>query len=319
MGAFQAFAETVLVPAQLVCAMFAMGATLGVRDFVAVVKNPVGLAIGLGYQLVLLPLLAGLFIFVFDLGPGWAVGLILVASCPGGTMSNLLSFLGKGNVPLSIAITTVTSLGCIVTIPTVLSVFASQYLPDDFEVPAGKIMLDIVAYLLVPVIAGMLVLRFVPQHAQRVSAWAVRGALLLVAIIVASSLGSGRMKILEYGLVPPAVILAFALTLALVIPHLSRLLGRHDYDTTALTIQVLMRNIGIGILLVFVFFHDRPEQGHVLYTCLFYSGLGGPIALYTLFRNRYGKSPVPFRRAKPKPGGSDPITDLQAIQHTREN
>jgi BASS family bile acid:Na+ symporter len=317
MGSFQAFAESVLVPAQLVCVMLAMGATLGVRDFVTIAKNPVGLAIGLGYQLVLIPALAGAFIAIFDLGPGWAVGLILVAACPGGTMSNLLTFLGRGNAPLSVALTTVTSLACIVTIPVILSLFASQYLPPGFEVPAGKIMRDIVLYLLVPVIVGMLIFRFLPAYAARVSTWAVRAALVLVVVIATSALGSGRMKVDEYGFGPPLVILGFALTLAIVTPHLSRLFGRHDYDTTALTIQVLMRNVGIALLLVFVFFDRSPEQGHVLYTCLFYSGIGGPIALYTLFRHRYKRSPVPFRRPRPKPGGSDEVRDLQEMRHPK--
>ena len=93
--------------------MFGMGAALELRDFLSVGKQPTGLAMGLVFQLVLVPLLALAFIGVFDMDPGWAVGLCLIAVVPGGAFSNLLTFLGRANVALSIAITVVSTSLCV--------------------------------------------------------------------------------------------------------------------------------------------------------------------------------------------------------------
>ncbi len=111
MQALQSFAETVLIPLQLLLAMLGMGATLALGDFALIFRRPKGLALGLFLQLVFVPLSAIALIEVFELGPGWAVGFMLIAACPGGTISNLLTYLGKGSVPLSIAVTTTSTLG----------------------------------------------------------------------------------------------------------------------------------------------------------------------------------------------------------------
>src|SRR5688500_3596604 len=101
-------------------AMMGMGATLRVQDFALIARDPTGLLIGLGVQLIWVPALATAFIAGFDLSPGWAVGLLMVAAAPGGAQSNLLTYLARGSTALSIALTTVSSFLCIVTIPALL-------------------------------------------------------------------------------------------------------------------------------------------------------------------------------------------------------
>ena len=98
-----AFVEAYFVPIQLALAMLGMGATLTVQDFIDVVRDPRGLALGWALQLVFVPLAAFAFVELLELEPGWAVGLCLVAVVPGGTFSNLLTFLGRGNLALSIS------------------------------------------------------------------------------------------------------------------------------------------------------------------------------------------------------------------------
>ncbi len=300
-----AFVEANFVPIQLVLAMFGMGATLSLRDFERIVKNPSGLAVGLVIQVILVPFLAVMFSRILGLSPGWAVGLILVSVVPGGAFSNLLTYFGRGNVPLSISVTTVTTLGCLVTIPFVLHLTAAEHLPPDFAFPTGQIIRDISSFLLLPLVLGMVTYRFLPQHTEALSRWSIRLSMTFVVLITISALGSGRIKVAEYGLGPPATIVAFALILMVAVPHLTRLLGRYDDESAAISIEVTLRNIGIGLLLVRFFFPGQPENGHVLYSCLFFAGLSTPLSLPAMLRHRRGKSPAygraPFVRPSEDP------------------
>ncbi len=313
---FYLFAEAWLVPLQLVLAMFGMGATLSARDFAQIFRHPAGLALGLSLQLLMVPLLALLFIKGLDLSPGWAVGLLLLAAVPGGAASNLFTFLGRGNVPLSIAVTLSTTMLCMGTIPAILAVFATQFLPSAVEIPTGRIVLDILRYLLIPLSVGMLVFRYVPSHAERLSKWSIRGSLLLILTVAIAATGSGRIKMGEYGWEPPLIIVSFGLVLSVITAQICRLAKRFDDDTTALTIEVTVRNTGIGLLLVQFFFPGQPEQGHVLYSCLFYAGISGALMLPALLRNRAGKSPVWFRAryARPVLEGAAHVSDENESQ-----
>jgi BASS family bile acid:Na+ symporter len=293
-----AFVETYLVPAQLALAMLGMGATLRLTDFAGIVRDPVGLLLGLLLQVVAVPLLALGFASAFDLGPGWAVGLLLVSVVPGGAFSNLLTFLGRGNTPLSISMTVAATLGCIATVPFILGLTAESYLPASFSFPTARIVRDIFAYLMIPLAGGMVLLRLRQPLSEVVSRWSIRLSLLLIIAITISALGSGRIKVLEYGIVPPALILLFGLVLATVIPLACRAAGRYDEDTVALGIEVTVRNIGVALLLVRFFFPDTPENGHVLYSCLFYAGISGWLAVPMLLLHRWGKSPIWFLPAK---------------------
>lgn len=299
--------EPYMVPLQLVFAMLGMGATLSIRDFVVIAKDPRGLLVGLALQLLWVPALTWLFIAGFRLSEGWAVGLVLVAVVPGGAFSNLLTFLGRGNVPLSISVTTASNLACIFSVPLLIQLLASASLPPDFAFPARRIVFEIFGYLLIPLALGMVVYRWNTAKAARFSKWCINTSIGFIALITLGSLGSGRIKIPEYGWLPPLRIVLFGLTLAVVTPHICRLVRRYDDDTTALTIEVCVRNVGVALLLYRNFFAGRPEQGHVLYTCLFYAGMSGLLTLPALLRHRFGRSPVLLRaprRREPSDAGA---------------
>jgi bile acid:Na+ symporter, BASS family len=288
----QALVEQYLVPVQLILAMLGMGATLKISDFAHVAKNPSGIAIGLVLQLVLVPLLGVGITTVFGLTPGFAVGMLMIASVPGGAISNLLTFLGRGNVPLSIAVTIVSTFGCALTAPLVLRLFAAEYLPADFALPIARLATEIGLYLLAPLALGMGVQRLVPKHAQAVCDWSVRLSIVVIVIIAASSLGTGRIRPFDYGIVPPLAVILYASIHAYATPHLMRLFRRSDADSIALSVEVTVRNSSIALLLVGRFFPGQAEQAHVLYVCLLYAGVATPIVLPLLFLHRRGYSPA---------------------------
>jgi BASS family bile acid:Na+ symporter len=295
----QAFAEQYLVPAQLILAMLGMGATLRVADFAQIARHPTGVLLGLTLQLVLVPLLGFALTLAFGLTPGFAVGMLLIAAVPGAALSNLLTFLGKGNVPLSIALTVVSTFGCALTAPIVLGLFASEFLPAEFALPVGRLAVEIAAFLIAPLLVGMTIQRLWTKHAQAVCDWSVRLSLVTVVLIAGSSLGTGRIKPFDYGAIPPLAVITYAAIHAYATPHLLRAVGRTDADQIALAVQVTARNASIALLLVDRFFPSQPEQAHVLYVCLLYAGVATPIVLPLLLLHRRGFAPALGRPRRP--------------------
>lgn len=301
LAAVQQFVETYIIPTQLVLTMIGMGATLTVRDFIHVVKDAKGLLVGLTLQLVFVPLLTVAFIEVFGLTRGWAVGLVLIAVIPGGAFSNLLTYLGRGNAALSVSVTTVSNIGCIATIPVLLHLLVSEHVPPDFEVPTAHIIRDICVYLLLPLSAGMVVLRADPDTAVTVARWAVRAAVALLFVIIISSLASGRIEVHEYGWTPPLLLILFGNLLWIVTSLVCRMLRRYDDDNVALTMEVSVRNVAVALLLVQFFFEGKPAQEHVLYSCLFYGGMQFFIGVPVLLLHRHGHSPAFLWPPRPRP------------------
>jgi BASS family bile acid:Na+ symporter len=234
---------------QLLLAMFGMGATLKPADFVAVVKIPKAIIVGLSAQIVLVPVLAYLFLQLFDLPPGVAVGLAIVAAIPGGTSSNIFTYFARGHVALSIAITAVTTIGCLVTVPFVLDLLIGPYVPADFELPARQIAQEILISLLIPLAAGMLLLKVAPKIAEPVSKWSVRISLLLIISIIVGALGAGRLDAEAMGLSNMLVIIGFIVLVMVVGFVIPKLLGLPIRDVTAIDMEMTIRNVNLGVLI----------------------------------------------------------------------
>ncbi|MCA9666526.1 MAG: bile acid:sodium symporter family protein [Myxococcales bacterium] len=306
MFAFIRDLQPYIIPIQLLLAMLGMGATLSFRDFAKVFTQPKGVVSGLGLQWLFVPLLGQAFIYANGMSSGWAVGMVLVTVVPGGAMSNLFTFLGRGNTALSISVTIVTTLGSLLTIPLLLRLLAAPYMPPDFSFPALRIIRDVTFFLIIPVAVGMLIFRYANRHAEWVSKWSVRGTIFLILVITVGALGSGQIKIAAHGWAPPLQIVGFGLLMTILSAELSRLLGLNDADALALSIEVAVRNGSIGLLLVQYFFANNPAlQGQVMYVVLFYSGLSLWLALPQLFRHRSGRAVLPWHKRRPGSPASD--------------
>jgi BASS family bile acid:Na+ symporter len=290
MSQFQHFVETVVIPTQLVLAMVGMGATLTVRDFQAVLEERTSVLLGLALQYLLVPALALAFIHLFELSTGWALGLLVVAVVPGGAVSNLFTFLARGNAALSLSVTLLTTTASVFTTPLLLGMLAQGHGSLAMEIPTARIMLEIFAYLVVPLGAGMVFLRYRPWLAAPVSTWSVHASLALVIVIIVSSLGSGRIRVGEYGFAPPLMLSLFGASLVAFTSLVCRLTNRFPRDTVALSIEVSMSNIGLALLVARPFFPDDPARGQLLYTVLFFGGLtyflGAPLAMAHRFAGR---------------------------------
>ena len=278
MGTFYIEHEYWFAVFQLVLAMLGMGATLTPKDFDEVLREPKAVTSGSLIQLLLVPLTAFIFIWAFGVVGGVAVGIALIAAIPGGTSSNIFTHFAGGNIALSIIITASTTLACLVTTPFILEVLIAKYMPGEFVMPRAQIMKEIASTLLLPLALGMAYLRFFPGTAGSFSKWCVRGSLLGLVMIVVGSSMSGRLDAEAFGMTNILLIILLILVLALVSWLVCRALGLSSVDSTAIEMEVVVRNVNLGIMLKASLFPavvgvPDPVGDRVLFSLLLYGGV----------------------------------------------
>ena len=283
--------EYLVAAVQLVLAMLGMGAGLQIADFKKVAQQPKAAAVGLSMQLVMVPLVALAFIVLADLPPGMIIGIAIIAAIPGGTVSNIFTFMARGNVPLSISITALTSLACLATTPIILDFLIADYMPDSFVMPAEKVAIEIGLCLLLPLGLGMLVLKRFPQYAPRFSDLCVKGSLLGIGIIVLGSLGAGRLNFANTSTDDIAVLFTFIVSLTLVGVWLTKGFALAQQDNRAIEMEVVVRNINLGFLLKVSLFptvagESNPVADMALFTMLLYGAWQLATGIFLIFWRR---------------------------------
>ncbi|GAB3095637.1 bile acid:sodium symporter family protein [Aestuariicella hydrocarbonica] len=278
---------------QLFLAMLGMGATLRLQDFTTVLKTPKAVTLGCLTQLVAVPLVTFGLIVSLGLTGGVLVGIALIAAIPGGSVSNIFTYLAKGSVPLSISVTAFTTVACLITTPLILGFLISAYMPPDFTMPARQIATEITLCLLIPLILGMLILQFLPGLSAWVSRWGIRGSLFAIMCIVVGSAGAGRLNVGAFGWSNVALIGLFFLLLAAIGALLPRLFRLVREDSTAIEMEVVVRNINLGLLIkvsLFPAVHgvDDPLGNFVLFSLLLYGALQTFLGLALVVWRRKG-------------------------------
>jgi BASS family bile acid:Na+ symporter len=198
----------VLFPVALGIIMLGMGMNLVPHDFTRIVKYPKAILIGLSNQLIFLPSIGFLLAIAFDLSPVMAIGLMILATCPGGPTSNLITQICKGNIALSVTLTAITSIVSVLTIPFILS-FALDYFVNGANVKIKLPILDTIIQIfgitLIPIGIGMLIRRFKTKFAiqmespMRIASTVIFISVFIAAIVVNFNMIGQAMK--EVGLV----------------------------------------------------------------------------------------------------------------------
>jgi BASS family bile acid:Na+ symporter len=287
------FVNTVFVPIGLMLIMFSMGLTLALADFRLVMTNAKLVFTGLGGQLFLMPLLALGIALLFRLPPELALGLFILGICPAGTTSNALTFVGRGNVALAVVLTALSSLITVFTIPLLLS-WAVQHFAVDGEIPdlsiSGTIM-QLVRITVLPIIVGMVVRRFAPDFAARMSRWLRPTSLIvMIGVIGFSVLVSLEMVLLNLVRAGPAIwTLNVAATAAGLL--IAKVIGANDRDSMTLAIEVGVHNVTLAIFITLTVLDSLPlavMQNIYGVVMLLNAGL-----LIRWFRSRRAPEPVP--------------------------
>lgn len=181
--------KELLLPVALFAILFGMGLSLRPADFRRVILSPKAKLVGLACQLVLLPLTAFALALAFRLPGELAVGMMVLAACPGGATSNVITHLAKGDTALSVTMTAISSMVCVFTIPWIIDLSMGWFLADSaaIRLPFWKTLAQLTAVTIVPILAGMAVRAARPELAATLARPAnVFSILFLAAIIVAA-------------------------------------------------------------------------------------------------------------------------------------
>ena len=241
-----------MITTALAVTMLGMGLTLELDDFFDAVRQPKQVALGVALQYTIMPTLGLAIGKVFPVHASVAVGLILVGCCPGGTASNVVTYLGKANVALSVVLTTVSTFLAAFMTPLMTKTLAGTIVPVD-AIGLAKSTASVV---LAPVIVGLLAKRFVPKLVRVVAPFCPLVAVATVALICASIIGSSASAILAAG---PALLLAVTTlhSLGFFLGYFfSKVLGFAEKDRRTVSIEVGMQNSALGVVLATAHFAD---------------------------------------------------------------
>lgn len=239
--------------------MFGIALSLTVDDFRRILVNPRGPLTGIAAQFLLLPAVSWGLTMVVAMPAEIALGIILVGSCPGGSFSNIMTHLAKGNTALSVSMTGISSIGAALMTPASF-VFYSGLNPDtaallkEISVPAQNILLVVGLVLIIPLILGLITARLSPVFAHKSDGMFRMVSLAVLFIFVAVTL-SKHWQVFVHSVGSFFFIVILHNALALLTGWLSaRLMKLDDADTRAVTLEVGIQNSGLGLGIIFTFF-----------------------------------------------------------------
>jgi len=297
-------------------AMLGMGASLTIRDFTGVLLVWKGVAVGMGIQFILVPIWACIVLVLLAQIPanisgltaadsaGFALGIALIAAMPGGSTSNLLTFVGRGNVALSVTLTAFTTFLCLVTTPILVDYLISFQFPGTLVIDAWDIVLDIALFLVVPLLIGMVSGHLLKSFRVRFTSVMVKLSLLLLGIIIIGSLGAGRLNLPRYGWLGPVVVLVFCACIAIIVKYTTRLCGLNDRDGFTISIEATVKNVLLALLLITTMFPhveiyaEAPAQRMIIeaardgctYVVLLFGGICLATGFVSLLQHRRERS-----------------------------
>lgn len=261
------------IPYLLGIVMLGMGLTLTFKDFGEVTRNPKAVIIGVVAQFVVMPSLAFILAKLFQLPPDLAIGVILVGACPGGTSSNVMTYLARGNTALSVACTTISTLLAPVLTPAVFYLFASQWL----DINASAMFISVLQMVLLPIFIGLVIRTIFKQKIEQFSQTMPLISVIAIVLIVTAVVAVSKDRIIESGLLIFGVIVLHN-GLGYLIGYLvSRLLKLPMADSKAVAIEVGMQNSGLGAALAAVHFKANPLIAVPSAVFSFWHNISGPI------------------------------------------
>ena len=241
----------VILPLALAFIMFVLGLGLTGSDFLRVVKQPRDFFVGAFSQIILLPIIAFILVKIWPIAPELAIGVMIIAAAPGGVTSNLLTSLAKGDVALSISLTAIISLLCVITIPFI--VLTSVGLLSDSSITQDislfSMSRDMFLIVTVPVILGILIRRFASGAALKFEPIAKKISIVLFVLVLLGAIAAERENVISY--FAQAGLITFVLNVVMMIVAycVAKLLASGMKQKKCITIECGLQN---GTLAIFV-------------------------------------------------------------------
>lgn len=234
--------------------MFGMGMTMDIHDFVAVLKRPKDLFLGAFAQFIIMPALAYAISTAFNLDPALTAGVVLVGTCPGGTSSNVITFMSKGDLALSVAMTTVSTVLAPILTPFITYLLIGERIAFS---PIGMFW-SIVQIVILPIALGLFIKSVMPKLAEAGAAFTPAISSLAISLIIAGVIGASRDNIIKAsGVILMVVILHNVLGYMLGFT-VARMVGLSWKKAIALSVEVGMQNSGLATGLAKTHFAALP-------------------------------------------------------------
>ena len=230
--------------------MFGMGMTLTFANFLEVAKRPILILLGLVLQFLIMPLAGFLVATGFGLAPMLVAGVVLVGSCPGGTASNVITYLARGDVALSITLTAVSTCLAILATPVLTWLYVGQ----SVSVPVLDMLLSILKIVLLPVGLGVLVNQLFGHTLGPMKEIFPLVSVIAIVLIIAIIVALNQAEIATLGLVLCAVVILHNFLGLAGGYGITRLLGFDERTSRTLAIEVGMQNSGLGVTLAVQYF-----------------------------------------------------------------
>lgn len=225
--------------------MFGMGLTLKAVDFKLIATHPKPVIIGVAAQFIIMPLTAFAIAYMLQLPSELAAGLVLLGSVPGGTASNVMVYLAKGNVPLSITMTSFSTLLAPLLTPLLLLLLAGQWMP----VNAVNMFMSIIQVIIVPIVLGLLVKKLIPTVVEKSLNIVPLISVLAIITIVSAVVSKNVDNIASAGFLVFIGVFLHNGTGLILGYYAGKFMGLSELDRRAISIEVGMQNSGLGVAL----------------------------------------------------------------------
>ena len=241
----------VILPLALAFIMFVLGLGLTGGDFLRVIKQPRDFFVGAFSQIILLPIVAFILVKIWPIAPELAIGVMIIAAAPGGVTSNLLTSFAKGDVALSISLTAIISLLCVITIPfiilTSVELLGGSNITQDISLLSMS--RDMFLIVTVPVILGMLFRKFSSGVALKLEPIAKKVSIILFILVLLGAIAAERENVISYFAQAGLITLILNVVMMIVAYYVAQFLASGTKQKKCITIECGLQN---GTLAIFV-------------------------------------------------------------------
>ncbi|WP_114701616.1 bile acid:sodium symporter family protein [Psychrobacter proteolyticus] len=283
------FVNSKVIPISIFLIMMGMGLSLVTNDFKRVVKYPKAVAIGLTNQLIFLPLVGFFLATSMSLEPEYAVGVMLLVLCPGGTTSNLFTYLAKGDVALSVTMTAIASVITVFTIPIVLSFSLVYFMGagSEFQLPVVKTMVSLIALTILPVSIGMLIKRYASNVAEKAQVMVSRFGVIFLSFLVLFLSYVQRDIIVEALIATGPVSLILNVSTMALGYYTSKWFGLNPAQRRSITMEVGLQNSTLSMFMALTLLANyKMSLTPAIYTLIMFLTAGIMVRVFTAQHNK---------------------------------
>lgn len=259
------------VPLLLGIIMFGMGMTLELGDFKNILSDPKTILLGSFLQFTLMPLIAFGLAYIFQLPPELAVGVILVGTCPGGTASNVMTYLAKGDVAYSVSITTLSTFLAPIMTPLLTSWLAGKWIP----VSAGAMFISIVKIVLIPIVLGLVIKSVFGSKIKAIIQLLPAVSVISIVLIVGGVVGANSAKIATTGAAVFLIVILHNVLGIISGYFVGSKMSFKEAKKRALSIEIGMQNSGLAVSLAVAHFSPAAAIPAAIFSV--WHNISGPL------------------------------------------